>query len=149
MKKEGSMGVGKWLCRLLGAPTPSETNHSHPELLPSTSRYPIQLPDGSVLTDDMTIALPPGRAMAELVDMVIRGGLADASSEEIEGQLSAEFGLSADDAALARDRAFGGLFRAGTGNPANRPSENKDPVAWESYQRGLREPLIVSRIFRK
>ncbi|MBN9519428.1 hypothetical protein J0H58_13040 [bacterium] len=108
---------------------------------------PVALPDGWALTDDMTVALPPGRTVAEVVEVVIQAALAGSADEETERRLAAEFGLSADDAALARDRAFGGLVRAGTRIPENCPSPVKDPVAWESYQRGTRDPSLVSRIY--
>ncbi len=82
----------------------------------------------------MTVARPDGRRGR-------RGG-------HLGGpRLTAEFGLSPDDAALARDRVFGGLVRVGTRIPENAPSPAKDPVAWESYQRGTRDLALVTRIY--
>jgi len=98
-------------------------------------------------TDDLTIQLPPGRTVAELVDLVLQSALSGTTDEEINRLLIAEFGLSADDADLARDRSFGGLVRAATRNPLNCPESGKDPVAWESFQRGSREPSLVTRIY--
>ena len=141
------MGVGDWLRRLLGSPVPTEPEPARiapPEPRPLASSA---LPDGWVLTDDMTVPLPSGRTVAEVVELVIQCGLLGSSAEEIEGRLADEFGLSADDAALARDRTFGGLVRAGTRIPENCPSLVKDPVAYESYQRGTRDPSLVSRIY--
>lgn len=63
------------------------------------------------------------------------------------GREYAEFGLSPDDAELARDRAFGGLDRAATGNPENCPDPVKDPLAWESFHRGIQDPSLVARIY--
>ena len=141
------MGVGDWLRRTLGAPLPPAPEPVRVEVPGPPAAAPAALPDGWVLTDDMMVPLPPGRTVAEVVEVVVQGGLAGSSAEEIEGRLAAEFGLSADDAAVARDRAFGGLVRAGTRITANCPSPVKDPVAWESYQRGTRDPSLVSRIY--
>lgn len=98
-------------------------------------------------TDDMTVQLPAGRTVAELVEFVLQSGLRGTAADEIDRLLVTEFRLSPDDAELARDRAFGGLVRAGTLNPMNSPDPGKDPVAWESFQRGTREPALVTRIF--
>lgn len=106
-----------------------------------------ELPEG--WTDDMTIPLPPGRTTAEVVEFVLQLALRGTPDRETERLLAAEFLLSADDAALARDRSFGGLVRAATGNPANCPAKDKDPVAWESFQRGSRDPTLVARIYPK
>jgi hypothetical protein len=97
-------------------------------------------------TDDLTIPLPPGRTVGELVDVVLRSTLAGTPADEVERQLTAEFGLSPEDATLARNRAFGGLVRAATRNPQNCPPQDKDPVAWESFQRGTRDPSLVARV---
>ncbi|WP_427886145.1 hypothetical protein ACQHIV_26545 [Kribbella sp. GL6] len=98
-----------------------------------------------VVTDDLSVPLPPGRTVADVVDLVL--GLVDrgASADEVEGALGREFGLNADDAALARDRVFGGLVRAATKNPANAPSPVKDPIAHESYRRGVADPGLVRK----
>ncbi|AMV24913.1 hypothetical protein VT84_10980 [Gemmata sp. SH-PL17] len=142
------MGLGEWLQRLLGAPpppVPQPTRTVPPPVSGQSAATPTALPEG--WTDDMTVALPPGRTVAEVVEVVIQAALSGIGDAETERRLSAEFGLSADDAALARDRAFGGLVRAGTRIPENCPSPVKDPVAWESFQRGTRDPALVSRIY--
>jgi hypothetical protein len=51
------------------------------------------------------------------------------------------------DAALARDRAYGGIVRAATGNSRNCPQRDKHPIAWESFQRARRDPSIIGRIY--
>ncbi|GAA1892795.1 hypothetical protein [Asanoa iriomotensis] len=98
-------------------------------------------------TDDLSIALPSGRTVAELVDVTLSLMLRKAAEEEVEAVLGAEFGLSADDAELAHDRTGGGLVRASSGIAENCPPADKDPVAWESFQRGLRDPSLIARVY--
>jgi hypothetical protein len=98
-------------------------------------------------TDDLTIRLPPGRTVAELVDLVLQSALRGVPAEEMNRLLGAEFRLSAEDAELARDRSFGGLVRAASRNPLNCPARDKDPLAWESFQRGTHDPSLVARIY--
>jgi len=98
-------------------------------------------------TDDLRIALPPNRTVAELVDFVLQSAIQAVPAKRIVKRLSKEFGLSKDDAALACDRSFGGLVRAATRNPLNCPPQDKDPVAWESFQRGSSDPSLVARIY--
>lgn len=105
-------------------------------------------PDGQLgWTDDMTIRLPPGRTAAEVVDLVLQAALRGTAAEEIELALSREFALNEDDAHLARDRTFGGLMRAATRNPANRPAPDKDPIAFEGFQRGEADRSLIARIY--
>jgi hypothetical protein len=104
-----------------------------------------EIPEG--WTDDMTIPLSPGRTAAEVVEFVLQAALRDLPDDELERLLAAEFLLSPDDAALARDRSFGGLVRAATRNPENCPARDKDPLAWESFQRGTRDPSLIARIY--
>lgn len=104
------------------------------------------LPPGVVVTDDLSITLPPGRTVAEVVEFVLQAALRHAPADEIEASLRAEFALSEDHAFLARDRTAGGLIRAATRNEANRPPADKDPVAWESYRRGVADPTLLARI---
>ncbi len=98
-------------------------------------------------TDDLTIPLPPGRTVAELVDVVLGSALRAEPVRATDRLLAVEFGLSKDESALARDRCFGGLVRAATGNPLNCPPRDKDPVAWESFQRGVRDPSLATGIY--
>jgi hypothetical protein len=104
-----------------------------------------ELPE--VWTDDMTVTLPPGRTPAEVVEFVLQAALRGTPDDEIETLLAAEFLLCPDDAALARDRSFGGLVRAATRNPMNCPARHKDPLAWESFQRGTHDPSLVAKIY--
>jgi hypothetical protein len=110
---------------------------------------PVQGPPENQLvwTDDMTIRLPPGRTVAEVADLVLQAAQRGVAPEEIERALAGQLGLTEDDACLARDRALGGLVRAATGNPANCPSPEKDPIAWETYQRGTADPSLVARVY--
>lgn len=103
-----------------------------------------ELPDG--YTDDMNIRIPPGLTVESIVDVVIAAGLAHTPDEDTEHALM-RLGLSADDAALARDRAYGGIVRAALQNPANCPDREKDPIAWASYQRSLGDATIFPRIY--
>lgn len=112
---------------------------------------PAQTPlpdDGTVTwTDDMRITLPNGRTVADVVDLVLARVLDAASADEVEAALAAEFELAPEDAALGRDRAMGGIVRAGTGNDHNRPDPVKDPIAHESYQRAVADPSLPAQHF--
>ncbi|MFG1604800.1 hypothetical protein [Actinoplanes sp. NPDC049265] len=98
-------------------------------------------------TDDMTITLPPARTIPEVVEFVLAATLRQVPPDQIAEALAADLGLSPDDAELAADRALGGLVRAATRTPDNRPDQAKDPVAWESFHRGIRDPSLVERIY--
>jgi hypothetical protein len=102
-----------------------------------------EIPEG--FTDDMSIALPPGRSAEDVVDLILRAEAQKMPYETTLSELIA-FGLSEDDAMLAHDRALGGLVRAATRNPRNEPPKEKDPIAWTSYQRCLREPALIAAI---
>jgi hypothetical protein len=105
----------------------------------------VTIPDG--WTDDMNIPLPTGRTVEQVVDCVIQAALRGTPHDAVEQLLVDEFLLSPDDAALARDRTFGGIVRAATRNQENCPQREKDPMAWESFQRAWRDPSIVARIY--
>lgn len=96
----------------------------------------------TAFTDDLTLPLT-GRGYDELVDFIIRGLLAVTDHEVLAQAVSVEFGLSLEDAELALERTCGGLVRAATKNRANQPERAKDPVAWESFQRGTDNPSII------
>jgi len=108
---------------------------------------PSGSPEQMVWTDDMRVAIPAGRTVADIVDLVLSRAAEGRSAADIEAALATELGLSADDAALARDRALGGIVRGGTRNEANRPSPVKDPVAHESFERALADPSLPARIY--
>ena len=97
----------------------------------------------------MVIPLPPGKSVEEFVEFVIGRALAGTPDRQTEQDLITTFGFSAESAALLRDRVFGGIVRAVFSNPANRPSSIKDPIAYSSYERAMREPSIISRIYPK
>lgn len=108
---------------------------------------PSASPAEMVVTDDLRVGIPAGRTVADVVSLVLSRAAEGRSAAEIEAALVTELGLSADDAALARDRAFGGIVRGGTRNEANRPSPVKDPVAHESFERALADPSLPARIY--
>jgi hypothetical protein len=97
-------------------------------------------------TDDMNISLPSGLTIEAIVDLVISAGIAHVSDDEVERKL-VESGLSECDAALARDRAYGGIVRSALNNPENCPSKEKDPIVWASYQRALEDPGIFPKVY--
>ena len=104
----------------------------------------LSIPEG--WTDDMNVPLPPGCTVDEVVEHVIQNMLAGVDYAETERQLADLFELSAEDAALARDRTEGGIVRAATRNMQNCPDRAKDPMAWTSFQRAMADPSIVVRI---
>ncbi len=83
------------------------------------------------------------------VGFVLGQALAGTPDMQTEQDLMTTFGLSAEGAALLRDRVFGGIVRAVSGNPGNRPNAIKDPIAYCSYERALREPSLIARIYPK
>lgn len=105
------------------------------------------LPEG--WTDDMNIALAPGRSLEELVDWVLECNVRRDKPTVIVQQLIEKFGLTQADAELALDRACGGVVRAATGRADNCPPKDKDPVAWLSYQKCLKRPDLIAAIYPK
>ncbi|NUT35558.1 MAG: hypothetical protein HOV79_21100 [Hamadaea sp.] len=97
-----------------------------------------------VVSDDLSLRLGD-RSYGELVDFVLAGMLAGQDGETIAREVADAFGLSLDDGALAWDRTGGGLVRAATASASNEPDRDKDPVAWESYQRGKADPSLLRR----
>lgn len=101
-------------------------------------------------TDDLRIELPSGCTVDDLVGVVISNALQQVTDDETERQLVARFGLSAEDAAFARDRTFGGIVRAAMslqGNPHNDPDRMNDPIAAASFKRVKADPSIALRIY--
>ncbi|TDC27362.1 hypothetical protein [Kribbella albertanoniae] len=88
-------------------------------------------------TDDLSMGLPEGGDVAGLVNFTLATNERGVSGDELEAAVAREFSLSAEDAALAVDRVFGGITRAATLNEANRPDPVKDPIAFESYRQAL------------
>lgn len=97
-------------------------------------------------TDDMTVPLPAGTSVAEVTDLVL-GMIMESDQAELLGRLQSTYGLSAEDADLIRDRVCGGVVRAATANPANRPSRDKDPFAWASFGRATENPAIITTMY--
>ncbi|MFI5728799.1 hypothetical protein ACIA49_01685 [Kribbella sp. NPDC051587] len=96
-----------------------------------------QATEGIVWTDDLSIELPEGRDVADLVNYTLATNEQGVSEDELAAAVAREFSLSAEDASLAVDRVFGGITRATTLNDANRPDPVKDPIAFESYRQSL------------
>jgi hypothetical protein len=103
------------------------------------------IPEG--WTDDMTVPLPLGRTVNDLVEFVIQSALSGTPDVQTEQALVTTFEISPEDAALVRDRVFGGIVRAATGNTANRPDPAKEPFACGSYDRATQEPSIIAAIY--
>ena len=95
----------------------------------------------------MNIRLPDSVTYEQLVDFVIAAGRNQTPDDETERQLIENLGLDPDDAALARDRIYGGIVRAATKNVANRPDANDDPMAYLSFQRATDDNAIIVDIF--
>jgi len=104
-----------------------------------------RLPDG--WTDDMNIAVGDGHSLEELVDYVLQSTVHGQTKAAMVEHLSEAFRLSPVDAELALDRAYGGVVRAATGQAANRPNKDKDPVAWISFQRCSKQPELIAAIY--
>src|SRR5215467_2075473 len=118
------------------------------KLLGKTSRSQeprVSVPEG--WTDDMNIQIAAGHTLDKLVDFVLQAAMRGDDSSKTIAALVENFSVSEEDAALALDRACGGVVRAATRNPQNCPDRQKDPIAWLSYQRCLREPSIIGAIY--
>jgi hypothetical protein len=98
-------------------------------------------------TDDMTVSLRSGQTVAQVVSFVIDRILTKNPDPDLGVALASSFGLSPDDTELVCDRVFGGVYRAATGNAANRPDATKDPFAFTAYERASREPKIIPAFF--
>jgi hypothetical protein len=92
-------------------------------------------------TADLSIALPPALTVEHVVDVILRAERDKLPRRATLAELVA-LGLSEDDAHLAVDRALGGIVRAAARHPSNAPARDKDPVAWASYERCMREPNL-------
>jgi len=96
----------------------------------------------------MRVELSAGKSIEMLVDFVISNCLRGMTDEANELEIAREFAISPENAAIARDRTFGGIVRAATRNPLNQPDPNKDPIAWASYIRATKEPLLAAKVYR-
>lgn len=106
-----------------------------------------KLPEG--WTDDMTIVVPTGRSLDDIVDYVLRATIRRETPDNMVRHLVEEFGLTQSDAELAWDRTCGGVVRAATGHQENCPSKDKEPLAWLSFQRCLKQPELIGAIYPK
>ncbi|WP_157411037.1 MULTISPECIES: hypothetical protein [Actinoplanes] len=98
-------------------------------------------------TDDLTIPLPPGRTPADVVDLIARLATHPDAFDDVVRALTAEFGLAEDDAEFAFERYGGGLVRASSRIPQNCPPADKDPIAWEAFQRGFADPQLIAALY--
>ena len=95
----------------------------------------------------MTIAVPAGRSLDEVVDYCLQATIRKETPEKIVQHLTTEFGLTQSDAELALDRTCGGVVRAATGRQDNCPARKKDPMAWLSFQRCQKQPDLIGAIY--
>lgn len=98
-------------------------------------------------TDDMNVPLREGVTVDQVTDFFLQMIDEKPSQQELERRLSEAFGLSAEDANFVRDRICGGVVRAATGNPQNRPSRDKDPFAWTSFGRATADHGIITAMY--
>ena len=98
-------------------------------------------------TNDLTVPLPPGQTISNLVELIIQAVTRSRSGDDVIGLLVAEFKLSLDDAEFAYDRFCGGLVRAATRNPQNCPDVDHDPIAWDSFHRVIADLSLVARVY--
>jgi hypothetical protein len=109
--------------------------------------------DGMLIFDDwnteMAIRLSPDRTEDEVVDFVLLRGGSGVFGEDLLIELQNEFQITSKDAALARDRTYGGVECASAGNPAHRPERSLDPFGWISFGRALDDPSIISDLRRE
>ena len=93
------------------------------------------VPDG--WTNDMSVQLPSGRTVEELVEFILAANQDGRQHEALIAKLGSEFGLSNEDAGVSVDRVGGGIVRASTASGANCPNGVKDPTAGASFQRTI------------
>lgn len=106
-----------------------------------------EIPEG--WTDDLTIAVPTGRSLDEVVDYCLQATIRKETPEKMVQHLMAQFGLTQSDAELALDRSCGGVVRAATRSQDNCPARDKDPMAWLSFQRCMKQPELIEAIYPK
>ncbi|MCU7728932.1 hypothetical protein ODJ79_34910 [Actinoplanes sp. KI2] len=92
-------------------------------------------------TDEMTVRLARGTSAPALVRYLRSAVEEETSRRDVLAVLTERFALPFDDARLAMDRVAGGVVRAASGNPANEPDPDKDPLAWISYRLELGLPV--------
>ena len=97
------------------------------------------------LVHRLWIRLPEGWTLERLVDFVHAALQRGAPAEEIVSELRSA-GFLEDDVHVAIARTIGGLVRARTPDPRTEPSRWKDPIAWMSYRRALRNPGFAAAL---
>jgi len=91
------------------------------------------------------IRMPEGWTLERLVDLVLAAMQRGAPTEQIVSELRTA-GFREDDIHLAIARTIGGLVRARTSDRRAAPSRWKDPIAWMSYRRALRNPGLAAAL---
>jgi len=84
-------------------------------------------------TDDMNISISSDKTIKELTSFLMLELESNCNHDEIIIKIITNYGTSENDAELALDRVQGGIIRALTGNPSNEPEQEKDPLAWYSF----------------
>lgn len=102
------------------------------------------LPEG--WTDDLNITVDADHNLDEVVEYVFQSVIRHDTGAVITRHLCEKFALSPADAELALDRTHGGVVRAATGRTDNCPVKEKDPVAWISFQKCLKNPNLIAAI---
>ena len=92
----------------------------------------MELPEG--WTDDMSVDIPANKSIDELVQMIMKALLNFNDLDSLIKTICNDYNLSQEDADLALERIQGGIIRALTGNPVNKPDKIKDPMAWLAFQ---------------
>ena len=96
--------------------------------------------------NDMTFPLPAGVTVERIVELILSSAAGRETHESRIATLTG-WGLAADEAELACDRALGGAVRADTTSPENEPSAETDPIAHCSYHRCRATPALISALF--
>ncbi|WP_143183653.1 MULTISPECIES: hypothetical protein [Rubritalea] len=91
----------------------------------------MSIPEG--WTDDMNIELPHGHTQSQVAEFIMSQLDQRIGYDTAIQQLISEFGIDDEDAYLAYDRTQGGIIRALTCQPANKPNKRKDPIAHHSF----------------
>jgi len=97
------------------------------------------------LLNKLWIRMPEGWTLERLVDLVLAAVRRGAPTEELVSELRSA-GFREDDIHTAIARTIGGLVRAHTPDRRAAPSRWKDPIAWMSYRRALRDPALAASL---
>jgi hypothetical protein len=90
-------------------------------------------------TGDLRIHIKNGftnEQLAQEIFNLIEANIENPFSDlEIAQIAQDKFGLSEEDSAFSVERVYGGIFRGITRNNFNKPKENKDPLAYFSFNK--------------